>query len=503
MAKLSFKYIPLTFISSQKEIQRQIRNTIVFSYLNNKYNDVSEFSEILVSTQYGLNAAANDSGQHKFLRISDIKEGEVNWDSVPFCECKDEKTYKLFKNDILVARTGGTTGKSFLIDSPPSNAVFAGYLIRLRAKEDINPELIYEFLNSYAYWSQISEMKMGSAQPNVNAQKLKKLKIPLAPKGVLEQVNILLSGKQSNLHELENLIEKGMLGYNTNQNVTNLLVEQKDTILKLRQSILQEAVQGKLTQDWRVNNPDAENASVLLKRIQKEKAQLIKDKKIKKEKALPKINKEEIPYELPEGWVWCRLNELTEIITKGSSPKWQGVQYVEEGEGILFVTSENVGNYNLIWKKKKYVESKFNEIEPRSILKRNDLLMNIVGGSIGRTAIYDIDDLANINQAVTIIRLIPEVLHQYFLHFFNSPLCISYMYDKQVDNARPNLSMGNISKFLIPFPPLEEQKAIVEKVNALMGLCDKLEQEVQQSQEHSGQLMQSVLREVFEPNNVN
>jgi type I restriction enzyme S subunit len=144
----------------------------------------------------------------------------------------------------------------------------------------------------------------------------------------------------------------------------------------------------------------------------------------------------------------------------------------------LFVTSENVGSYELIWKKKKYVESKFNEIEPRSILKRNDLLMNIVGGSIGRTAIYDIDELANINQAVTIIRLLPMVSFDYFLHFFNSPTCIAYMYDKQVENARPNLSMGNISKFLIPFPSLEEQKAIVQQVNALMALCDKLETEI-------------------------
>ena len=124
--------------------------------------------------------------------------------------------------------------------------------------------------------------------------------------------------------------------------------------------------------------------------------------------------------------------------------------------------------------------------------------MNIVGGSIGRTAIYDIDDLANINQAVTIIRLLNECNYTYFLHFFNSPICISYMYDKQVDNARPNLSMGNISKFMMPLPPLKEQQAIVEKVNSLMSLCDKLEQQVDNSQTQVEQLMQSCLKEVFE-----
>ena len=192
------------------------------------------------------------------------------------------------------------------------------------------------------------------------------------------------------------------------------------------------------------------------------------------------------------------MEEVTEIITKGSSPKWQGVQYVDEGQGILFVTSENVGNYEMLLTKRKYVEPKFNEIEPRSILKKNDILMNIVGGSIGRTAIYNIDDLANINQAVTIIRLMSLNYHWYFLHFFNSPTCISYMYDKQVDNARPNLSMGNIAKFLMPFPSLEEQKAIVEKVNALMGLCDALEQEITKNNTQVQDLMRSSLREVLE-----
>jgi type I restriction enzyme, S subunit len=274
---------------------------------------------------------------------------------------------------------------------------------------------------------------------------------------------------------------------------------EKSNIKKLRETIMQLAVQGKLTAHWRIANPSLEPASELLKRIEAEKQQLIKEKRIKKEKPLLPIEDKDKPFELPYGWAWCRLNKLTEVITKGSSPKWQGVQYVEENEGgILFVTSENVGSYKLLLDKRKYVELKFNEIEPRSILKRNDILMNIVGGSIGRTAIYDIDDLANINQAVTIIRLLHDCNYGYFLHFFNSPVCISYMYDKQVDNARPNLSMGSIAKFIMPLPPLEEQKAIVEKVNSLMALCDELAQEIDNSQTQIEQLMHSCLREVFE-----
>jgi type I restriction enzyme S subunit len=204
---------------------------------------------------------------------------------------------------------------------------------------------------------------------------------------------------------------------------------------KLRQAILQLAVQGKLAPQ----DPNDQPASELLKRIKAEKEKLITEGKIKKQKLLPPINEDEIPYELPEGWAWVRLGKLTQVITKGSSPKWQGIQYVGSDEGLLFLTSKNVGNYNLILDNSSFVEWKFNEIEPRSILQNGDILMNIVGASIGRTALYDLDEIANINQAVCLIRFLNffSFDKRYFLHFFNSPVCISYMFDKQVDMARP------------------------------------------------------------------
>jgi len=218
----------------------------------------------------------------------------------------------------------------------------------------------------------------------------------------------------------------------------------------LKQTLLQLAVMGKLVPQ----DPNDEPASELLKRIQAEKAKLVAEGKIKKDKPLPPISEEEEPFELPQGWEWVRLDELANLITKGSSPKWQGVSYTDNREDVMFITSENVGSYALLLNAPKYVEKKFNEIEPRSILARGDFLMNIVGASIGRTAIYNFDALANINQAVCLIRISTlNLLSAFLLHFFNSETCLGYMFDKQVDNARPNLSMGNIAKFLIPIPP--------------------------------------------------
>jgi type I restriction enzyme S subunit len=251
------------------------------------------------------------------------------------------------------------------------------------------------------------------------------------------------------------------------------LTLQPQNAKKLKGLILELAVRGKLTKKWRIENPNTESATELLTQIKAEKKRLIAAKEIRKEKPLPKIEAEEIPFNLPENWIWCRLRDLTKIITKGASPKWQGISYVSEG--ILFITSENIGNYKLRLEKRKYVEQKFNEIQKRSILEKNDILMNIVGASIGRTAIFDLDEVANINQAVTIIRLVDKSNFEYYLRFFNSPICISYMFDKQVDNARANLSMSNIAKFLIPLPPLSEQKAIVKIVEQLFEEVEVLE----------------------------
>lgn len=226
----------------------------------------------------------------------------------------------------------------------------------------------------------------------------------------------------------------------------------------MKKSILQEAVQGKLVPQ----DPNDEPASALLKKIAEEKKRLIKEGKIKKQKALPEITEDEIPFEIPESWEWVRLQDLTELITKGSSPKWQGINYVEEG--LLFVTSENVGVNKLLWSNKKYVEYRFNDISPRSILRKGDLLTNIVGASIGRTAVYDLDAVANINQAVCLIRLINQDLAPYILMHLNSPIAYRIMMSDKVETARPNISLTNIAEFLVPLPPLEEQKRIIEKL---------------------------------------
>jgi type I restriction enzyme S subunit len=118
MRDLKFEFVPLTFISDREEIKKHIRNTLILIYLFEKYNTPARLEKLIKGTQYGYNASALQSGNNKFLRISDIHESKVNWDTVPFCNCDNEETYLLKNDDILIARTGGTTGKSFKIRNP-------------------------------------------------------------------------------------------------------------------------------------------------------------------------------------------------------------------------------------------------------------------------------------------------------------------------------------------------------------------------------------------------
>lgn len=144
----------------------------------------TQLSELSEAIDYGVTASANFSdGDAKFLRITDIQDNKVDWATVPYCAAPAKKLANamLRDGDIVFARTGATTGKSFLLRKPPSDAVFASYLIRVRPSEDIHPGYLAHFFDTPDYWRQIKAKAQGAAQEGVNASKLASLEIPLPP----------------------------------------------------------------------------------------------------------------------------------------------------------------------------------------------------------------------------------------------------------------------------------------------------------------------------------
>ena len=187
-----------------------------------------------------------------------------------------------------------------------------------------------------------------------------------------------------------------------------------------------------------------------------------------------------------------QLEEYASLITKGASPKWQGVDYCEEG--TLFVTSENVREGYLDFSKRKYLDDKINEIQPRSILKRNDILINIVGASIGRAAVYDCDEVANINQAVALVRVDYSQINQtYLMTFLNSPQAIEMYGKMKKGGARDNLSLQNIADLQIPVASMELQNQFATFVEQ----TDKSKLTVQQSLDKLELLKKALMQKYF------
>jgi len=144
--------------------------------------DMVRLGEVCEKPQYGLTASAVETPlRSQFVRITDIKDGNVNWNSVPFCECPENQLakYKLQPDDVLVARIGATTGKSYLVKDYPSEAVFASYLIRLRCRSRLFPGFLSHFMNTEGYWKQIDAAKGGRLKQGVNIPVLRSLMLGL------------------------------------------------------------------------------------------------------------------------------------------------------------------------------------------------------------------------------------------------------------------------------------------------------------------------------------
>lgn len=267
-------------------------------------------------------------------------------------------------------------------------------------------------------------------------------------------------------------------------------IERQEILIKqLRQSILEDAVKGKLVSQ----NLKDEPASDLLKRIQVEKEKLIKQGKIKKGKPLPPITENEIPYELPKGWIWCRLGEIASKIGSGSTPL--GGKYSKNG--FPFFRSQNVTNDGLDYGDIKYISNDVQKQMKGTVVYADDILLNITGGSMGRCALVPSTfEKGNVSQHVCIIR--PIHLNNSFLHLLIvSPIFQKMIFASTTGAGREGLPKYNLEKFVCPIPPLSEQGRIVKKVNESMELCKALEREIAHSKQEADYLLSAILRETF------
>ena len=418
--------------------------------------------------QYGLSNSAESTGDYRLLRITDIQDGYVDWESVPFTNTDAAKKYLLHKNDIVFARTGATVGKSFLITDLPYDSVYASYLIRIRLIKGISANYIYQFFNSYCYWKQVTGKAIGVGQPNCNGTALKELFIPLPSQA--EQNRIV--SVANNLLKIADIISFEQ------EDLSELIQTAKSKILDL-------AIHGKLVPQ----DPNDEPATVLLERIRAEKEELIKQGKIKRDKKESVIFKgddnsyyekmpdgklnclnEQLTFELPEGWEWCNL---LMIGTTNIGLTYRPADI--DTQGIMVLRSCNIVNEKINLTDLVRVKT---SIRTNQFVQKNDILICARNGSrtlVGKCALIpELDEQASFGAFMAIYR---TPYFGYIIHFLRSNFFRS-IFDDSNSTTINQLTQDMLKRAIVPLPPLAEQHRIVKKLNTLLTDLSYIEKEL-------------------------
>ena len=382
----------------------------------------------------------------------------------------------------LVSSTGHGHASLKNVHYQEGKFALGSILVALTTKDE--SKLDIQFLHLYI--SQLKDQVLvplmsGAANVALSVTKIQTIEIPLPP---LEKQQEIVRKFKSIVREEDEL--KFELNY------------QQILLKNLRQQILQEAIEGKLTAEWRTDNPDVEPACELLKRIAAEKAQLVKDKKIKNQKLYTPICEKEKPFDLPNGWEWCRLGEIITDTDSGWSPQCK-VHPASTGKwGVLKTTS--VQHMKFLAHENKELPSSLS-VRTDLETKVGDILITRAGPTnrVGICALVR-ETPSSLMISDKLIRFHPITVCGEFIEIFIGSQQFQELikdYKTGMAQSQVNISQINLKNVAISLPPLSEQKIIAFKIEKLLKLCDKLETQINQNQMHAEQLMQAVLKEAF------
>ncbi|WP_165383315.1 MULTISPECIES: restriction endonuclease subunit S [unclassified Escherichia] len=436
------------------------------------------------SGYYGGDIPWFKSGELSEDYITDSEE-HITALALKECSLRDNQP-----GDVLIAMYGATIGKTSILNSrsTTNQAVCA-----CTPFDGLSNQYLLIFLK--ASKKVFTAMGAGGAQPNISKEKIVATLFALPPLNeqlrIVKKVEQLMSLcdqlEQQSLTSLDahqQLVETLLGTLTDSQNAEELaenwtrISEHFDTLFTteasvdaLKQTILQLAVMGKLVPQ----DPNDEPASELLKRIAQEKAQLVKEGKIKKQKPLPPISDEEKPFELPEGWEWCRISDVAMFATSGSRD-W--AKYYAQS-GALFITMGNLSKdtYNLRMDNLRYVNPPEDGEGVRTKLEAFDLLISITGdvGNLG--LIPDNFGLAYINQHTCLLRFLPSCRNFYFPELMRSHLA-RYQFNAPQRGIKNSFRLSDVEKMIISLPPYNQQFIIAEKIKELMNICDDLTSQI-------------------------
>ncbi|MFA6202185.1 MAG: restriction endonuclease subunit S [Gallionella sp.] len=440
-------------------------------------------------------------GRVACLRTTNVQD-QIEWDDLLYIgeEFVSREDQYLMPRDIVMsmANSRELVGKVALVGEViDQQTSFGGFLGVLRPFL-IEPRFVMALLRTpHTREELIDSASQTTNIANISLAKLKPLFFAIPP--LAEQHRIVakvdelmalcdqLENQHSNAAEAHEKLVSHLLGTLTqSQSAEDFSVNWQriaahfDTLFTtdfsidaLKQTLLQLAVMGKLVPQ----DANDEPASELLKRIQAEKAKLIAEGKIKKDKPLTPITDDEKPFELPKNWLWVRMGDICRPISSGSTPPAESFQYED---GIPYLKVYNIKNQEVDFDyKKQFVDESYHATKlKRSVIYPGELIMNIVGPPLGKVAIVPSSHPEwNCNQAIVFFGLIKPMSPHYVLDFLKEG---SFLNDIELIGTagQDNISVTKSKNIPVPIPPLAEQHRIVTKVDELMALCDQLKSRI-------------------------
>ena len=352
---------------------------------------------------------------------------------------------------VLMAMYGATIGKLGILEIPSTTNQACCACIPYNG-------VYNKFLFFFLLISRDSFIKMGAggAQPNISKEKIVNFLMPLPP--LAEQKRIV-----AKIEELLPLVDRYEQAWTKLEDFNRRFPED------MKKSILQQAIQGKLVEQ----RPEEGTAQELYEQIQAEKQRLIKEGKLKKEKPLPEITEEEKPFEIPEGWMWVRIGDVVSKITDGTH---HSPPNSEEGE-YKYITAKNIKDSGIDLKNITYVSKAIHdEIYSRCNPDKGDVLLIKDGATTGVVTVNNIEEPFSMLSSVALLKLTHGIFAWYLVYVLRSNLFYKNIRSQMKGTGITRITLKQIVPLAIPLPPFDEQKRIVERLEELLAVCERLKQ---------------------------
>lgn len=439
-----------------------------------------KLSEITKCIQRGKSPKYSDEETEMVV----INQKCIRWNSLDISYARNIATDQmkswnteriLKKGDLLWNSTGtGTIGRACIFKgiNNPKQYVVDSHVTIVRTDDQLLPEYLFYWIYSPFVQNNFDDLQTGSTnQVELSRKAVLEVKIPIPSisiqKEIIEKINLLFG-------EIDKGVEK--------------LKFFKHTLSLYKQSVLNAAIRGKLVPQ----NFNDEPATILLERINFEKKSLGKSVKIKKEKSLCSIDENEVPFELPRGWKWARVSDISEKVTVGYVGKMKN-EYCKKG--IPFLRSQNVRPMKFDPEGLKYISLEFHDAIKKSKLNSGDVVV-VRSGSVGDACVIpEVLNEANCSDLVVIKQ--PKIVPYYLALYLNGG-AKSQINDGKVGVALTHFNTQSVANLMIPIPPIAEQNKIVKQAKECLDLVEQFSKDLSDLLNSAFTLKQSILKRAFE-----